>query len=259
MIKAIFFDIDGTLVSFKTHYIPASTLEAIRAVRKRGVKVFIATGRPMPFVDNLGAIEFDGLMTANGADCRTTDGTVVRHQPIQKSDLHRLITYYHQHPFPLVFAANDEIFITEFSREAIEVLELLNIETPLQAPVEHCLDIDVVQIIAFFKEGDDSRLMSEVLQGCSAQRWHPCFADVICAGNNKAVGIDAIIQHYGIRLEETMAFGDGGNDITMLRHVGYGIAMGNARDEVKSVADYVTDTVDEDGVVQALHRFVLDD
>ena len=56
-----------------------------------------------------------------------------------------------------------------------------------------------------------------------------------------------------------MAFGDGGNDITMLRHVGYGIAMGNARDEVKSVADYVTDTVDEDGVVQALHRFVLDD
>lgn len=255
MIKAIFLDIDGTLVSFHTHQIPPSTINAIHQVRQQGVKVFIATGRPLPFVDNLGELEYDGIMTVNGASCRTADGTVIRHQPIHRDDLLRLIDYYHSHPFPLAFAANDDIFITMTSPEALEVLSILNLKCPPILPIERCLEMDVMQIIAFFKDMDDPRIMTEVLQGCSAQRWHPYFADVICQGNNKAIGIDAIIGHYGISLNETMAFGDGGNDITMLQHVGLGIAMGNAREEVKAVADDVTASVDEDGVAQALKRY----
>ena len=66
-IKALFFDIDGTLVSFKTHSIPQSTVDAIHKVRKNGIKVFIATGRPIPFIDNINAIEYDGIVSANGA------------------------------------------------------------------------------------------------------------------------------------------------------------------------------------------------
>jgi len=255
MIKAIFFDIDGTLVSFRSHQIPSSTLQAIHAVRQQGVKVFIATGRPLPFVDNLGTLEYDGIMTVNGASCQTADGTVIRHQPIRHEDLKRLVDYYHERPFPLAFAANDDIFITMTSPETLEVLKILNLKCPPIAPIERCLDMDVMQIIAFFKDCDDPRIMSEVLSGCSEQRWHPFFADIICQGNNKAIGIDAIINHYGISIEETMAFGDGGNDMTMLRHVGCGVAMGNARDEVKAAADYVTDDVDEGGVERALHHF----
>ena len=255
MIKAIFFDIDGTLVSFRSHQIPDSTLKAIHAVRKQGVKVFIATGRPMPFVDNLGTLEYDGIMTVNGASCQAADGKVIRHQPIRHDDLVRLVDYYHERPFPLAFAANDDIFITMTSPEALEVLSILNLKCPPIAPIEQCLDMDVMQIIAFFKDCDDPRIMNEVLRGCSEQRWHPYFADIICQGNNKAIGIDAIISHYGISIDETMAFGDGGNDMTMLRHVGCGVAMGNARDEVKAAADYVTDDVDEGGVEKALQHF----
>ena len=255
MIKAIFLDIDGVLVSFRTHQIPPSTQEAIHKVRQLGVKVFIATGRPMPFVDNLGALEYDGIMTVNGASCQTADGTVIRHQPIRRDDLLRLVDYYHSRPFPLAFAANNETFITMTSPEALEVLRILNLKCPPVAPVEHCFEMDVMQIIAFFKDGDDPRLMTEVLRGCSEQRWHPYFADVICQGNNKAIGIDSIIGHYGISLDETMAFGDGGNDITMLQHVGLGVAMGNAREEVKAAADDVTTSVDEEGVAQALKRY----
>ena len=83
----------------------------------------------------------------------------------------------------------------------------------------------------------------------------PAIADVVPRGSSKAVGIDKIIEYYGISLHETMAFGDGGNDMAMLRHAGIGVAMGNAGDEVKEAADYVTDSVDDDGVMNALRHF----
>ena len=69
MVKAIFFDIDGTLVSFKTHKIPASTQEALKALRDKSIKIFIATGRPQCLINNLGDLEFDGYITVNGSYC----------------------------------------------------------------------------------------------------------------------------------------------------------------------------------------------
>ena len=71
MVKAIFFDIDGTLVSFETHKIPASTQEALKTLRDKGIKIFIATGRPQCLINNLGDLEFDGYITVNGSYCFT--------------------------------------------------------------------------------------------------------------------------------------------------------------------------------------------
>lgn len=64
-----------------------------------------------------------------------------------------------------------------------------------------------------------------------------------------------MIAHFGLKLEETMSFGDGGNDISMLRHAAIGVAMGNAKDDVKQMADYITASVDEDGIAKALKHF----
>ena len=69
--------------------------------------------------------------------------------------------------------------------------------------------------------------------------------------NSKAVGIESVLKHFGIGREECIAFGDGGNDIEMLEYCGIGVAMGNADDKVKSHADYVTTSVDEEGIEQA--------
>ena len=88
-------------------------------------------------------------------------------------------------------------------------------------------------------------------------RWHPTFLDVIPATGGKDKGMDAMLAHFGLTPEEAMAFGDGENDLTMLRHAGIGVAMGSASDFVKSQADYTTGTVDEDGVIAALRHFEL--
>ena len=90
---------------------------------------------------------------------------------------------------------------------------------------------------------------------CEIGRWYPAFADVTAKGDTKQKGIDEIIRYFDIKLEETMAFGDGGNDISMLRHAAIGVAMGNANDDVKETADYITTSVDEDGIQKALKHF----
>ena len=86
-IKAIFFDIDGTLVSFQTHGVPSSAAQAIETLRSRGIKVFIATGRPFYQINNLGDLRFDGYVTLNGAWCIDAQGEVIFSIPIPHEDL----------------------------------------------------------------------------------------------------------------------------------------------------------------------------
>ena len=93
------------------------------------------------------------------------------------------------------------------------------------------------------------------LPGLSVSRWNPYFTDVNVAGVNKAVGINKFAAYYGFEMAQTIAFGDGGNDIPMLRAVGTGIAMGGASETVKAAADYITGTVDENGIQNALIHF----
>lgn len=255
MTKAIFFDIDGTLVSFRTHCIPQSALDAIKAAREMGVKVFIATGRPIPFIDNLGTMEYDGIIACNGAFCCLADGTVIVNNRVPEEDVRTTIEYIKEHDIPTSFVSTEKAFMTKSMPEADEVYELLGLNVPPIKPADYALTMNVLQIISFFTKEQESDIMEHALPHCVAERWHPAFADCIARGNNKATGIDAVIKHLGIDLSETMAFGDGGNDIAMLRHVALGVAMGNASDEVKAVANYVTDSVDNDGVAKAIYKF----
>lgn len=101
--------------------------------------------------------------------------------------------------------------------------------------------------------------MRELMPDCVSMRWHPLFTDVIAAGVSKSIGIDKVLAYEGLSLEDAMAFGDGGNDLSMIQHVPYGVAMGNACDELKAIANYVTDDVDHDGIAKALYHFGLID
>lgn len=255
-IKAIFFDIDGTLVSIQEHGIPKSTLEAVHEVRQRGIQVFIATGRPLPFIDNLGELEHDGIISFTGAHCMLSSGETIYKKSIDQDDLQRMVKFCQKNNMPVAFTSPDRAFLTCHNEESRRIYNALKVPLFEMASAEEALQMDVLEIIAFFSEQEEPQLMHDILPHCVAHRWHPSFADVIAQGNSKATGIDAMIRHLGIDLKETMAFGDGGNDVEMLQHVALGVAMGNANEYVKSQADYITDSVDQDGVAKAIRRFI---
>ena len=122
------------------------------------------------------------------------------------------------------------------------------------SPLEKVLEQDILQLTPFFTADYEQQLMAHLTQ-CISGRWHPEFTDITANGADKGKGILAIAQHEGLDPDHTIAFGDGGNDTSMIRQAGIGIAMGNAIDELKQQADYVTSTVDEDGILNALRHF----
>lgn len=257
MIKALFFDIDGTLVSFKTHTIPSSTIEAINQARQKGLKVFIATGRPKVIINNLGTLQFDGFITMNGAVCFLgSNNQVIYKNPIPREDVKAIVKLVEENKLSCVFVSENQMCVANPSRISDEFSKELAISVLPNITLDDVLQQEIFQVSPFITEEQEPDFMQQ-LPGCESNRWHPTFTDIVAKGNGKKRGIDEVIARVGIKLEETMAFGDGGNDIGMLQHAAIGVAMGNARDNVKAAADYITDTVDNDGIWKAFKHFQL--
>lgn len=257
MVKAIFFDIDGTLVSFNTHRISEATYKALDKLREKGIKLFIASGRDYRAIDNLGDWQPDGYVTLNGGMC-IVDEEIIHEHPIHADDVQNLIDHLKQEDqaFPCVFVQREDSPANFLNEDTTRVFDQLNYPAPDVRPLEEIEGKPAYQLIAFFKEDHETEMM-KMLPNCETTRWNPLFTDVIPKGGSKWIGILKILERFGIDQADTMAFGDGGNDIEMLSHVGIGVAMGNAEDEVKAVADYVTGSVDEDGIAKALEHFGL--
>ena len=131
MIKAVFFDIDGTLVSFKTHVVPKSTLHAIELLKKKGIKVFIATGRHRRSINNLGDLEFDGYVTLNGGYVFAGKDDVIYKHSIPDKDIEALVRYQEKEgEFPCAFVQEDEIFMNYTDKAVNDVFHLLNFPAP---------------------------------------------------------------------------------------------------------------------------------
>lgn len=259
MIKAVFFDIDGTLVSFNTHRISPTTHQAIKALKDKGIKVFIASGRSAFELDILDNIQFDGYIILNGSHCYTAEGIDIYKHPIPKDDISRLVKWLENNTTPFLFVHDKGQFINRVNNEVKKLSQLVEVAIPEVTPAEHALDKDILQMAGYFNADEEEDLFTNILTHCEQARWCPYFTDIIANGNSKSDGIQHILDYYNISISETMAFGDGGNDISMLKYVALGVAMGNADDEVKAAANYVTDTVDNEGVYQALKHFgILD-
>ncbi|MDR1865241.1 MAG: Cof-type HAD-IIB family hydrolase [Bacteroidales bacterium] len=254
-IKAIFFDIDGTLVSFKSHEVPPSAVTAIREARERGVKTFIATGRSFPQIPDLSGLQFDGYITLNGVYCITGENEIVMKNAVPQEDIEAVIRYTEKEPFPCSFMTKDDIFINYVNRDVEELVTMVNLPLPKVIDLREVAGKEIFQVNVYVDEERERYLMRHVLVHCESTRWNPLFADINIRGYGKQSGIDSFVEHYRFRLDETMAFGDGGNDISMLKHVAVGVAMGNAMDEVKKTADYITASVDDDGIRHALKHF----
>ena len=262
MIKAIFFDIDGTLVSFRTHGIPSSARQALDELRGKGIRLFIASGRHPLDIFPVLDFPFDGYVTLNGGYCLAGQDEVIFRCGIVSADIERMIRWQQgPEPFACVLAGEKGMCINFVNERVTRVRKMVETENLAGVvPFDEwsaAARRGVLQLIAFFSPDEEPRLMREVFPDCRAMRWSPLFADVVPAGVSKAEGIDRMLARFGIGLDETMTFGDGGNDIPMLRHVGTSVAMGNAAPEVKQAADYVTTSVDDHGIARALRHFGL--
>jgi Cof subfamily protein (haloacid dehalogenase superfamily) len=257
MTKAIFFDIDGTLVSFKTHKVPIETIEALSQLRQRGIKIFVATGRMLSMTDVLAGIEFDGFIAYNGSCCTDGDKNILYKHTIPQRELINLVDRLDHDRFPVSFMCKEQMFVNYHDPIVVKVASLVNVTPPVIRDPREVIKEDVYQLCIYVDDKKLNEIIRDVLPDCISGRWIPEFADVNMRGISKQSGIDQIIGHYGINLSETMAFGDGGNDISMLRHAAIGVAMANSDDSVKESADYITGHVDDGGLPAALRHFGL--
>ena len=254
---ALFFDIDGTLVSFQTHEIPASTILALTQAKTNGSRVYIATGRPPLIITNLGDIEhlIDGYITINGALCYVGD-ELITCQPIPKEDVMTCLKDCQEKGNSLIVVGRHDVAVVDVNGDVDrifrQILAVRNLDKA--ASLDVVLQQDILQLTAFFPADYEPELMARMPQ-CVSGRWHPEFTDITANGADKGKGILAIARHEGFDVSRTMAFGDGGNDTSMILQAGIGVAMGNAIDDLKSRADYVTTSVDDDGILNALRHF----
>lgn len=258
--KALFFDIDGTLVSFNTHRIPASTINALRAAHSAGHSIFISTGRPYVLINNLMQLQelniIDGYITMNGAYCFVNDEVVYK-SPIPAADVAQISHFCQQSGDACVFVSEHDIKVCQ----ADDMLRKIFYEYLGANPIEEvdfktAANAEIYQLTPFITAEQELQLMSQI-GGCECARWYPAFADITAKGNTKQRGIDEFVRHLKLNLADTIAFGDGGNDISMLRHAAIGVAMGQASDEVKAAADMVTTSVDDNGIANAMQKLGL--
>jgi hypothetical protein len=259
MSYALFFDIDGTLVSFNTHQIPASTILALTQAKANGHKVYIATGRPPLIITNLGAIEhlIDGYVTINGALCFIGD-EVVSCKNIPNEAARLVVDDAYQKNYGVIVVGERDVAVFDPQGEVDQVFrQEIAVENLDQVkPMEEVLQQRILQLTPFFDADYERELMARI-PSCTSGRWHPAFTDITAHGADKGEGILTMARHLGFDPRYTMAFGDGGNDTSMIRTAGIGVAMGNALDTLKQEADHITTSVDDDGILNALRHFKL--
>lgn len=257
--KAIFSDIDGTLVSFETHQVPQATKEAVEEAHRRGIKFFIATGRPYTDLKVVESLPYDGVIALNGAECRWRDGRIVERHFMNYADFRKILDMSEEYGFAVCLELNDGFFVNRITPEVVGLATKIDHDLPVVCDIDAMFrEKGCGQLAVYFDKALQDKLMPKV-PALDASRWMPIFADVSIKGVTKASGIQAFVREMGISVEETVSFGDGGNDIPLLQGAGFGIAMGNAGEDAKAAADHITGTVDEGGFADAMRKFVLTD
>jgi Cof subfamily protein (haloacid dehalogenase superfamily) len=255
MIKAAFFDIDGTLLSFKTHRIPASAQRVLDSFHEQGIACVIATGRPtyqMP--DWLFDLGWDAYITLSGQHCFDSEG-VYRSCPIDPDDVAVIVDQVAQGRYDSLCMQGENSFVNRLSERVVTAGSNAGIVYH-EEPFEHAFDAPVYQFCAFVDPADE-HIVTDAVAHSLTTRWSDLFCDIIPANGGKDLGVAATLERLGIDASEAIAFGDGENDLSMFAAVGTSVAMGNAQDTVKAAATYVTTAVDDDGIYNAAKHFGL--
>lgn len=255
MIKAAFFDVDGTLLSHKSKSVPQSARKALDKLKAAGIRCIVATGRQIQEMDKLPVkdMTFDGYITLNGQLILDGEKRVLHGTPIRGETKEYLLKLFAEHSIPILMVQQDRVFLNFVDARVRLVQEAISSAIP---PLGVYEGGEIYQVCAYLADGDEW-VLEPIAGECVMTRWNIGGVDIIAKGGGKLVGIRRYLEENGLKPEEIIAFGDGENDMEMLQFAGIGVAMGNADEEVKAVADYVTADIDEDGIEKALRHFGL--
>lgn len=260
MNKAVFFDIDGTLMDCLNGItdIRPRVKETIRSLQANGDYVFIATGRPYAFLnESLYNFGFDGFVLTNGAYVKVKEKCIYK-ECLKRDSIKELVYNFEQrniqyilqgetysyikdeykklHSFYDSFSISKKYFQSEYDLEKVETYKIEMLYND-KSGMDYCLNL----------ANDNYDYIHNIEEKSF---------ELYSKSNTKATGILRVLDFLDIPIENSYAFGDGKNDIEMLSTVGCGIAMGNAEDYVKEHAKEVTDTVQNDGVALGIERFI---
>ena len=268
--KVLFFDIDGTLTNFNRE-IPASAVEGIRKAREKGNLAALCSGRSESQIEAyILDIGFDAIVSAAGARVSVGGKPVYEHTLDREKYLFCLDQLL-EVVTNLCVQTNECVYVWEQGYERLvqvfsvmfgdprvpeEVIgtmkripDLRKIEKP-QKIFYHQSPIDVEETQ---KRIGDYFLDMEMSFGKS----DPYSGEITTRGIEKSTGMEQLMRHFGLSAKDSVAFGDGPNDLDMMQYAGLSICMGGGREETKKRADYVTADVDDDGIYRALEHFRL--
>ncbi len=265
--KVLVLDIDGTLTNSKKEITPA-TKRGIQTVLEHGHKVILASGRPTPgmrrYEQELELEKYGGyLLSFNGAriiECRT--GEIVYQRILPMSIIPSLYGFAKRNGCGLVTYFGDQVISAFEPDEYVELESRIN-GMPIKV-VENFVDyvdFDIVKCILTAPADKAPQLEKELQEKyqdvVSVYRSEPFFIEIMPKNVDKATSLDRMLETVGLTRENAICCGDGFNDISMIQYAGTGVAMGNAQPAVKEVADYITGTNDEDGLVQVIDEFIM--
>ena len=198
-------------------------------------------------------VAFDGYITLNGQICLDKDYNLYHGNSIHPEDFEVLHRVFQNKELPAVLIEEKRAYINYVDEFAEKIHKEIGIKA---SPIDVYKGDKVYQMILYADTAYTEKLF-EKLPHCQWSRWHPHGIDIFSKEGGKVTGIKKTLEYFGIHQEETMAFGDGDNDVEMLDFVKYGVAMGNAQDKTKAAADHITAASDENGIVKALEYFGL--
>ena len=274
-VKAVFFDIDGTLVN-DSKSVLKSTKEAIKIVKDQGVLVGVATGRGPFFVKELMEdLDLDFAVTYNGQYIFNKD-RVLFASPIDKGSLRQIISYAKENQKEIAMGTRQDVvgsrimsfglsplsqlvsrFVPKFLTRTISNSFNRMVSKAVPQKEEDLLNLinqPIYQVLMLMTP-EESEQAATTLNHLKFTRSNPFAADIINQGNSKLEGIRRVGKEYGFDLNQVMAFGDSDNDLEMLAGVGMSVAMGNGSSSVKEVAKHITTSNQEGGIHKALEYF----
>jgi len=256
-IKAVFFDIDGTMYYHGIHDILPGTRKALLRLHEQGIKVGVATSRCRSELKNtpsfFRSFPFAAIISDGGALVMEQD-TVIAQHAIEGEVVEKVVQFAKRHQKTLRYSTKDGNYFDSVPRQKDkDIFFQLYLNTPRIKPYENDT---VLNILIYADQEQEIKELQEILCGISYVNHGPVIE--INAGQvDKSIGIVEAAKHWNLSMQDIMSFGDGCNDVELVKQCGIGVAMGNGCDEVKQAADFVTKRIEDDGIAYALRTYGL--